>query len=457
MAITKVSVPDMIQGNLPYSRITGAPFNVLDYGADATGLTDSTTAIQAAITAANAAGGGEVFFPKGTYKAGTTTNIILQSKVTLNGEGAASIIKLADNTPISASTSLFASSNKSNISIQNLYFDGNRANQINLVGLFRIENSSHVIFNNNWFVDCNNVGIYFTNTATFGSVLNNIFIDSNGTNVKFGTDTTDCVVNNNLMYDTGAYSAHADGFVMSRFNTNRRIIIVNNIFRSPAGSGLVMAIWLLCGNSIEVNGNIFELDNISAVLLNAESAMTNISIVNNQLTNAVISISDTTPGFNITYVNISNNVIQQADITSIQIQPTFAGVFSYVCVNNNVLKGSMNGAADKAVLINAPHSTISNNLILMTGSSAGDGISNAAENVAISGNIINMSTVGSRGIVSTADYVSAIGNTVIGTVSYGIRMTAPANYCNVVGNTLRNCGLGILNGGANSITDNNIV
>lgn len=42
-------------------------FNVLDFGADTTGVSNSTTAIQNAINSASAAGGGEVFFPNGVY------------------------------------------------------------------------------------------------------------------------------------------------------------------------------------------------------------------------------------------------------------------------------------------------------------------------------------------------------------------------------------------------------
>jgi hypothetical protein len=43
-------------------------YNVLHYGADNTGVADATASIQAAINAANAAGGGTVFFPNGIYK-----------------------------------------------------------------------------------------------------------------------------------------------------------------------------------------------------------------------------------------------------------------------------------------------------------------------------------------------------------------------------------------------------
>lgn len=54
MALTKVS----------YSMIQGQYINVLDYGADSTGTTDTTSAIQAAVTAAD---GKPVYFPTGTY------------------------------------------------------------------------------------------------------------------------------------------------------------------------------------------------------------------------------------------------------------------------------------------------------------------------------------------------------------------------------------------------------
>lgn len=56
MSLTKVS----------YSMITGAPVSILDYGADPTGTSNSSTAIQAAFTAAQAVGAA-VYIPYGTY------------------------------------------------------------------------------------------------------------------------------------------------------------------------------------------------------------------------------------------------------------------------------------------------------------------------------------------------------------------------------------------------------
>lgn len=57
-----------------YSMIDGAPVNVLDYGADPTGVADSQAAIQAAINAGN---GRTVILPKGVYK--LTAQLLLEN------------------------------------------------------------------------------------------------------------------------------------------------------------------------------------------------------------------------------------------------------------------------------------------------------------------------------------------------------------------------------------------
>lgn len=92
MALTKAS----------YSMVTGAVVNVLDYGADPTGVADSTSAIQAALTyagslsiadtvynpiSANYAvkGGTTVFLPAGKYKTNATLNV--PQNVNLRGAG----------------------------------------------------------------------------------------------------------------------------------------------------------------------------------------------------------------------------------------------------------------------------------------------------------------------------------------------------------------------------------
>ncbi len=78
MALTKVS----------YSMIQGAIFNVDDYGADPTGVADSTSAIQAAIDAAEAAGAGVIqLTADGVYRLNTAPLVISQQNIAIGTLG----------------------------------------------------------------------------------------------------------------------------------------------------------------------------------------------------------------------------------------------------------------------------------------------------------------------------------------------------------------------------------
>jgi hypothetical protein len=80
------------RGEEPIPSPAGPLFNVTAYGADPTGTADSTAAIQAAINAAGAVGGGVVLLPQGTFKlsrpAGSNAVLcISKNGVILRGSG----------------------------------------------------------------------------------------------------------------------------------------------------------------------------------------------------------------------------------------------------------------------------------------------------------------------------------------------------------------------------------
>lgn len=72
----------------------GTAYNVMDYGATGDGVADDTDALEDAVAACVAAGGGVVFLPIGTYKIRRTLH--LGPNVVLQGEGFGSVITKPD-------------------------------------------------------------------------------------------------------------------------------------------------------------------------------------------------------------------------------------------------------------------------------------------------------------------------------------------------------------------------
>ena len=110
--------------------------SVKDFGAVGDGVADDRVAIQAAIDAVSAAGGGTVYVPTGTYiysssglnQGGRDYGIVLQSNVTLEGQNRnTSILKAQADSECDGIVTL--ATGKVNIGIRNLTIDGNEANQ----------------------------------------------------------------------------------------------------------------------------------------------------------------------------------------------------------------------------------------------------------------------------------------------------------------------------------------
>jgi Pectate lyase superfamily protein len=98
-------------------------FNIKNpvYGAAGNGIADDGQEIQAAITAANAAGGGDVILPGGTYR--TTVTINMWDNVHLKGVGRGDVTIILDS---ASEGELFDFTGVSDASIENLTIDGNK-------------------------------------------------------------------------------------------------------------------------------------------------------------------------------------------------------------------------------------------------------------------------------------------------------------------------------------------
>lgn len=96
--------------------------SVKDFGATGDGITDDTTYIQSAITAAQNSIG-TLFFPPGTY---LVSSLTVSGSLVLTGSGTASVIKQKDS---SAGSMFSVTGTGNNVVFQELTFDGNQAGQ----------------------------------------------------------------------------------------------------------------------------------------------------------------------------------------------------------------------------------------------------------------------------------------------------------------------------------------
>lgn len=193
-------------------------YNVVGYGADITGVADSKAAIQAAIDAADAAGGGTVYFPDGTYLLdAVTTNVngylrnrmlTVYDNIRLLGNGYNSVLKMADGT-LSTTTdahnaNFVQGDSVFNVTVENLRFDGNAINNLTANGYTRtgymveIYGGGNVVIKNNWFINAagrNDLVLRYLAGATnrYAQVTDNVFLNGGwytGTTTKnlYNTD-----------------------------------------------------------------------------------------------------------------------------------------------------------------------------------------------------------------------------------------------------------------------------
>jgi len=106
-------------------------YNLIDYGADPTGVASSATAIANANSAAVAAGGGILYGPVGTY---LHSGITLGNRVWLMGAGMRSTVFKLANSSNTHSIKNFVSpdgiqANAEFCGVLNCMIDGNKANQ----------------------------------------------------------------------------------------------------------------------------------------------------------------------------------------------------------------------------------------------------------------------------------------------------------------------------------------
>jgi len=251
-------------------------FNVVTgYGADPTGVEDSTAAIQAALDEIEAAGGGILYFPRGVYK--VTYSLFYGSNLTIQGYGAMIMF-----TPSQANATCFVPITYTSATeyIENIVMEGFKLNSSsdkgNGIGTPKVKNM--VVRD----VYTDQLHWHLVDMAGGKNITVENCHAENLSTAAFQAD--------NLSVEGGMYAELSDGSLVSAIidNDNCDVIrVLNCSVKNGTGYGVHMH--RTGGKDILVQGCTFE--NLGIAIVSDENTVWhNVSIVNNTIRNCVNGI-----------------------------------------------------------------------------------------------------------------------------------------------------------------------
>ena len=343
MALTQVT----------YSMISGAVVNVLDYGADPTGIADSYAAIQAALDT-----GKNVFVPQGNYKITATLEFTSTDQVFF-GENGNALNATSSNNPTAAvgmsqiftqsGILMFSCNDQQGVSIRDIVFNG-----------CALATGG---------IDCTGSGA--GPGIAFGMVFNNVGINS----------ILGIALNTNLAVDAQFYNININGYdYLSNVVTTRGISCgaTNNNFYGCRIEGCVVGAFIIgtinhffgCtfanmgGTNINIGGNIAQLsfngcylENGITIYSNSSFSYGSVDFVNCFIQNAspsnLIDLTNAASGSQVNFIggrfhetSGSNSITAPAGVSVNcvnvgQVTPTFSGGGSFsLQTNSNIFSNA---------------------------------------------------------------------------------------------------------------------
>ena len=249
-----------------YSMIAGAPVNVIDYGADNTGATDSKAAIQLAIDSGSA-----VYFPEGTYTVGSVVSVPTGMMLFANQD--ATIVSTIATTPGSYQEIFVASAAVSNIKVVGLKF---QTAEVAFAAIGFRELVTNLELSNN---ECQGCSLVTSYEGTQNAFIENNYIHSPAhegvinvyaraihlTGAFIGTGTSNVNISNNTILGGWTHGIEVyGGFVQDELDPTvpknaNGVVVSGNIVRAPAGNATTAgAIWFSQVADVTVTGNVCE-------------------------------------------------------------------------------------------------------------------------------------------------------------------------------------------------------
>jgi len=388
MSLTKAS----------FSMITGAPINVLDYGAVGDGNTDNTTAFANAISAIAALGGGALYIPRGTYK---YTNFLVNcSNVRVYGDGIGVTIlepygwvdgiRFANGYP-SPSAQIV------DVGVEYL--------TINCVNQTAGSPSSDTYGNGINFNACDRYYARFCEVIKHKQqgIVSTYYLVPSGQNAESSGYITDNIIDS-------TYSSNNASIGVEGSSTN--VIVSRNTVSNSVNVGVYLGNLGDYGTAGEciVSDNI--LNNASGSIgIHVEDVYKNISMVNNKINSFPIGIRcGTTSGAATDTFLISSNMISGFTTQGVLLSP--------------LASGDTNSAI-----------VVGNSLITTTGASTNSQAISSQSGTQIIGNYINSNTVSAISASGTGIVIQS--NTCIASTSYSIDVSSTTSAI-VIGNYISN-------------------
>ena len=317
---------------------TSSTLNVKDFGATGDGVTDDAPAIERALNAVQS--GGTVYIPTGIYRLATSSGqiqngatdfdcalILGTANVIIRGDGEGlSILKLGDHTKMRMLAVVKDTTHSAdNVIIQDLTFDGNKANRDGTVPYPGGDVVPNMLFG--------------LNISAFQ--INEVEITSG---LEDGVGCWACIdpiIKNIYSHDIGNAIVGASGISIAGTLGKGGVVKGNRLIRN-GGPGL----WVTGGaTNVEISGNVIEYNFLSGIALgNPAESLSGIQILNNHLFGnglaraAIGSFPEITPkpAISSTYIFdsiIEGNIIQGNGTDRISLRSNSSD--DHICSNTN--------------------------------------------------------------------------------------------------------------------------
>jgi hypothetical protein len=414
--------------------------DVRKYGADPTGVADSTTSIQSALDLS-----GVIYLPKGTYK--ISSDLTYKSNTVIRGDGynLTIIRNTTGRTDTKTILRPYLGSGSDNVYITGITFDQNGSSYSDSASdmSVSVDNCSDVTLSNVKFKDSITMGLWVGNNVSKLKIFNSIVDTSRGGGISLFGDISDIIVSGNYFYSCKDDALAFQDLAGATFGP-RNIVVSSNIFSNNNSRNSLDStphgILIYGGKLVTITGNVIDntVSDGIAVIQGQTFRSSGVNITGNVISNAG-NTSDNVSGVprnGIRIYNSDNVVISGNSVLDAKNNGVITNDVIGIAITGNRVGGSYYAGI---YLWDTSHSALSSNLVYNSGVGGIDSsglILFSTDNVTYNNNI----SITGNSLFDTGSGASR-------TQEYGLYVSgADAQYISFSNNSLYNNKIGNMTG-----------